>query len=63
MYTFVAGPDNQFTTTKELANMHRKMKGISEIKTHQILVLLLRLRQICIHPGLVKKVPVSVLLS
>ncbi|XP_034249366.1 transcription termination factor 2 [Thrips palmi] len=48
-------PDNQFTTTKELANMHRKMKGITEIKTHMILVLLLRLRQICCHPGLVKK--------
>ncbi|XP_052125675.1 transcription termination factor 2 isoform X2 [Frankliniella occidentalis] len=49
------GPDNQFVTTEELAKMHRKFKGIQDIKTHQILVLLLRLRQICNHPGLVKK--------
>ncbi|KAK3908389.1 Transcription termination factor 2, partial [Frankliniella fusca] len=48
-------PDNQFVTTEELAKMHRKMKGIQDIKTHQILVLLLRLRQICNHPGLVKQ--------
>ncbi|KAJ1529659.1 hypothetical protein ONE63_006419 [Megalurothrips usitatus] len=47
--------ENQFTTTEELANMHRKMKGLTNIKTHQILVLLLRLRQICCHPGLIKK--------
>lgn len=48
-------PDNQFTTTLDLAKLHRKMRGFKDIKTHEILVLLLRLRQICIHPGLVKK--------
>ncbi|GLG96545.1 Transcription termination factor 2 [Gryllus bimaculatus] len=38
----------------ELASMFNKMKQMHDIKTHHILVLLLRLRQICVHPGLIK---------
>lgn len=30
-----------------------KMNGVKEIKQHEILVLLLRLRQICCHPSLI----------
>lgn len=40
--------------------MHQKFtkihKGAKEIKSHEILVLLLRLRQICCHPGLIDAV-------
>ncbi|XP_026823254.1 ATP-dependent helicase ULS1-like [Rhopalosiphum maidis] len=34
--------------------MFKKFKNIEEIQTHHILVLLLRLRQICCHPTLIK---------
>uniref|UniRef100_A0A182JQY3 Transcription termination factor 2 n=1 Tax=Anopheles christyi TaxID=43041 RepID=A0A182JQY3_9DIPT len=37
---------------QKLKSMHAAQDG-SEVKQHQILVLLLRLRQICCHPGLI----------
>jgi transcription termination factor 2 len=40
----------------KIAKLHdqfRKQFGNQEIKTHVILVLLLRLRQVCCHPGLI----------
>jgi hypothetical protein len=40
----------------ELKAMHQKMKSMGDVKTFQILVLLLRLRQICCHPGLIESV-------
>lgn len=42
----------------EYYKMHKKMlqmHGTKEIKSHEILVLLLRLRQICCHPSLIVK--------
>ncbi|PNF38558.1 hypothetical protein B7P43_G04028 [Cryptotermes secundus] len=38
----------------ELKAMHQKMNSMGDIKTFHILVLLLRLRQICCHPGLIE---------
>ncbi|XP_049838488.1 transcription termination factor 2 [Schistocerca gregaria] len=40
--------------SKELATMYNHMNNIQDVKTFQILVLLLRLRQLCCHPGLIK---------
>jgi SNF2 family DNA or RNA helicase len=40
----------------ELKAMHHKMNNMGDIKTFHILVLLLRLRQICCHPGLIESV-------
>ncbi|XP_025197346.1 MATH and LRR domain-containing protein PFE0570w-like [Melanaphis sacchari] len=37
----------------ELLELFRKFKNIEEIQTYHILVLLLRLRQICCHPALI----------
>lgn len=39
--------------------MHRKVQqlhGLADVKSHQILVYILRLRQICCHPGLIDAV-------
>jgi transcription termination factor 2 len=52
---------NNFTyDNNNLGKLHQKfariMKVDREIKSHEILTLLLRLRQICCHPGLVKSV-------
>lgn len=33
--------------------MNSVCSGLKEVKSHEILVLLLRLRQICCHPGLI----------
>jgi SNF2 family DNA or RNA helicase len=40
----------------ELRHLHQKMNSMGDVKTFQILVLLLRLRQICCHPGLIEGV-------
>nr|XP_031835542.1 transcription termination factor 2 isoform X1 [Nomia melanderi] len=48
--TFLSNPnkDTQFTKAQNrLLSMH------ADVKTHEILVLLLRLRQICVHPSLI----------
>lgn len=46
--------------SKQLQKLHQKFAKIMrvdrDIKSHEILTLLLRLRQICCHPGLVKEV-------
>ncbi|KAK7789507.1 hypothetical protein R5R35_002807 [Gryllus longicercus] len=47
-------PKELIASNPELANMFNKMQQMHDIKTHDILVLLLRLRQICVHPGLIK---------
>ncbi|KDQ71514.1 Transcription termination factor 2 [Zootermopsis nevadensis] len=38
----------------ELKALHQKMNSMGDVKTFQILVLLLRLRQICCHPSLIE---------
>lgn len=48
---FVLGPD----VTKRLEQVKRFGRG-QEVKSSQILILLLRLRQICDHPGLIHQV-------
>lgn len=47
--------DNKNTYAK-IHQHFTKMHGTEEVKSHQILVLLLRLRQICCHPGLINSV-------
>ncbi|XP_050057917.1 transcription termination factor 2-like isoform X3 [Aphis gossypii] len=46
--------DKIFKDHPELLKLFRKFKNIDEIQTYHILVLLLRLRQICCHPVLIK---------
>ena len=41
---------------EEIRAMHQKMKSMGDIKAFHMLVLLLRLRQICCHPGLIEGV-------
>ncbi|XP_054258870.1 transcription termination factor 2 [Macrosteles quadrilineatus] len=43
-----------FKDHPELARLQKKMNQISDVKSHHILVLLLRLRQFCCHPSLVQ---------
>ena len=40
----------------EIRALHQKMKSMGDVKAFHILVLLLRLRQICCHPGLIEGV-------
>jgi SNF2 family DNA or RNA helicase len=40
----------------EIRTLHQKMKSMGDVKAFHILVLLLRLRQICCHPGLIEGV-------
>lgn len=40
----------------EIRALHKKMKSMGDVKAFHILVLLLRLRQICCHPGLIEGV-------
>lgn len=58
--TFVSNPTYKQTRQPNAAfdRMHQKLKELhtgNEVKQHQILVLLLRLRQICCHPGLIQQ--------
>ncbi|XP_016658667.1 putative uncharacterized protein DDB_G0282133 isoform X2 [Acyrthosiphon pisum] len=46
--------DDVFKDHPELIKLFRQFKEINEIQTYHILVLLLRLRQICCHPILIK---------
>ncbi|KAJ9576809.1 hypothetical protein L9F63_006583 [Diploptera punctata] len=39
---------------EEIQLLHKKMKNIGDIQSFHILVLLLRLRQVCCHPGLIE---------
>lgn len=52
-------PDYHFTQTKAYDQMHQKaqqMHGTEDVKAHMILTYILRLRQICCHPGLIDSV-------
>jgi len=48
--------DKVFQDHPELFKLFRKFKNIEEIQTYHILVLLLRLQQMCCHPILIKGV-------
>lgn len=48
--------ENPFEKHPELARLHKKMSQITDVKSHTILVLILRLRQFCCHPALMKAV-------
>ncbi|CAH0392936.1 unnamed protein product [Bemisia tabaci] len=39
----------------ELANLYQKFTGSQDVKAHQILVFILRLRQLCCHPSLISE--------
>jgi len=41
---------------EEIRALHQKMKSMGDVKVFHILVLLLRLRQICCHPALIEGV-------
>jgi len=41
---------------EEIRALHQKMNSMGDVKTFHILVLLVRLRQICCHPGLIEGV-------
>ncbi|XP_067004226.2 transcription termination factor 2 [Anabrus simplex] len=49
-----SGFSNPFEQNRELAAMHKQMAVLPNVKSHEILVLILRLRQVCCHPGLIK---------
>lgn len=46
--------ENPFKSHPELAHLHQRMTNMPDVKSHDVLVLLLRLRQICCHPSLIK---------
>ncbi|PSN58027.1 hypothetical protein C0J52_02028 [Blattella germanica] len=48
------GNANPLETNEELKMLVQKMNSIGDIKSYQILVLLLRLRQVCCHAGLIE---------
>uniref|UniRef100_A0A1B6EVV9 Transcription termination factor 2 n=1 Tax=Cuerna arida TaxID=1464854 RepID=A0A1B6EVV9_9HEMI len=52
---YLQNAENPFETHPELARLHKQLKEINDVKSTDILVLLLRLRQFCCHPALVKK--------
>lgn len=45
-----------YEMNEEIRALHQKMNSIGDVKAFHILVLLLRLRQICCHPGLIEGV-------
>lgn len=45
--------ENPFENHPELARLHQRMRNMPDVKSHEVLVLLLRLRQICCHPSLI----------
>jgi len=48
--------DNIFEDYPELDKLFKQLKNNKDIQAHHILVLLLRLRQLCCHPCLMKNV-------
>ncbi|XP_075220225.1 transcription termination factor lodestar [Lycorma delicatula] len=46
--------DNPFSKHPALDKLYKRVTSMNNVKTHEILVLLLRLRQICCHPALMK---------
>lgn len=48
--------ENIFKNHPELLKLFKKFKDIVEVQSYHILVLFLRLRQICCHPCLIKGV-------
>lgn len=46
--------ENPFKNHPELAHLHQCMANMPDVKSHEVLVVLLRLRQICCHPSLIK---------
>lgn len=57
--TFMQVKDPNGAYYKAHEKLSRQFKQTAEVKTHQILALLLRLRQICCHPGLIDAVSFS----
>jgi transcription termination factor 2 len=43
-----------YEMNEEIRALHQKMNSMGDVKTFHILVLLVRLRQICCHPGLIE---------
>ncbi|XP_069698032.1 transcription termination factor 2 isoform X2 [Periplaneta americana] len=52
--TYTQSGKYPYAMTEELQAMHNKLNSMNNIKSFEILVLLLRLRQICCHPGLIE---------
>jgi len=48
--------ENMFQNHPELDRLFKQLMKNEDIKAHHILVLLLRLRQLCCHPSLMKNV-------
>nr|CAD7409528.1 unnamed protein product [Timema poppensis] len=48
-----SGAPDPFDPKGQLAAWHQKLSGMDNIKSFEILVLLLRLRQLCCHPSLI----------
>ncbi|KAL1138245.1 hypothetical protein AAG570_009934 [Ranatra chinensis] len=48
------GDENPFKDHPELARLHRNMIAMGNVKTHNILELIMRLRQICCHASLAR---------
>lgn len=48
--------DHVFKDLPELDKLFRQLKNNNNIQAHHILVLILRLRQLCCHPCLMKNV-------
>lgn len=53
-YAQVKDPNGAYHKAHE--KLSKQFQSPTEVKTHQILSLLLRLRQICCHPGLIDAV-------
>ncbi|KAK9502473.1 hypothetical protein O3M35_011247 [Rhynocoris fuscipes] len=48
--------ENPFPDHPELRELYSDMMSLTEVEAHHILVLMLRLRQICVHPALARSV-------
>lgn len=57
--TFTQDKDPNGAYHKAHEKLSKQFKQTPEVKSHQILALLLRLRQICCHPGLIDAVSFS----
>ena len=53
-FAMTQGEATEATNGDQASSMGGKFSAGSDIKAHHLLVLLLRLRQICNHPGLIK---------
>jgi len=58
----IENKDNIFKDHPELDKLFNQLVNNKNIQTHHILVLILRLRQLCCHPCLLKNVWVFLLL-